>query len=183
MLNLSQTEKNMATVIEVLTAELKNIHTGRASASLVEDLTVMSYGNPTPMKAVASISVPEATQVAIRPWNSDELSAIEAAIREADLGVNPSNDGVMVRVNFPPLTTERRQELVKKIKQIAEEARIELRNIRRRAQDELKKDFDAGEATEDDKFSINKKLDEMIARFNDKIEEILKVKEEEILKV
>lgn len=183
MINLSQTEKNMQIVIEVLAAELKNIHTGRASASLVEDLTVMSYGAPTPIKSVASISVPEATQVAIRPWNTDELNAIETAIREADLGVNPSNDGVMIRVNFPPLTAERRQELVKKIKQIAEEARIELRNIRRKAQDELKKDFDAGEATEDDKFNINKKLDEIIGKFNDKVEETLRIKEEEILKV
>ncbi len=183
MLNLSQTEKNMQTVIEVLSAELKNIHTGRASASLVEDLTVMSYGAPTPIKSVASISVPEATQVAIRPWNTDELSAIETAIREADLGVSPSNDGVMIRVNFPPLTQERRQELVKKIKQIAEEARIELRNIRRKAQDELKKDFDAGEATEDDKFSINKKLDDMIGKYNDQVEEVIKAKEAEILKV
>lgn len=183
MPNLSQTEKNMQTVIEVLKTELKNIHTGRASASLVEDIKVMSYGQPTPIKAIASISVPEATQVAIRPWSPDQIGAIELAIRESDLGVNPSNDGVTVRVNFPPLTEERRRDLVKKVKQIAEEARIELRNLRRHTQDELKKELDSGQATEDDKFKVTKDLDEMIGKFNNEVEEVIKLKEAEILKV
>lgn len=183
MPNLSQTEKNMQTVIEVLKAELKNIHTGRASASLVEDIKVMSYGQPTSIKAIASISVPEATQVAIRPWSPDQIGAIELAIRESDLGVNPNNDGVTVRVNFPPLTEERRRDLVKKVKQIAEEARIELRNLRRHTQDELKKELDSGQATEDDKFKVTKDLDEMIGKFNNEVEEVIKLKEAEILKV
>lgn len=183
MPNISQTEKNMKTVIEMFQAELKNIHTGRASATLVEDITVMSYGQPTPIKGIASISVPEATQVAIRPWSPDQIGAIETAIRESDLGVSPSNDGVTVRISFPPLTEERRRDLIKKVRQIAEEARIELRNLRRHTQDELKKELDAGQATEDDKFKITKDLDEIISKFNNQIEEIVKAKEVEILKV
>lgn len=177
------TEQKMDKVIEILSDALKNIHTSRASTALVENIEVSAYGQNMAIKTMAQISIPEPTQIAIIPWNKDQLGAIETAIRESDLGVNPVNDGNAVRINLPPLNEERRLEVVKQVKKIAEEARVELRNLRHQAQDLLKKDIEADKATEDDKFKITKELDDLIGKYNGQIEDLTKRKESEIMTV
>lgn len=173
----------MNEVLEVLKREFQTIHTGRASTSLVEGVKVMSYGQPSPLKAVAHITVPEPNQIAITPWDKDQLSAIETAIRDANLGLNPVNDGHAIRVTIPPLTEERRKELTKQLQRMAEDARIALRDARRDAQESTRKDVESNQATEDDKFAVTKELDALIADYNGRIEEALKAKEAEVLKV
>lgn len=170
----------MEEVVAKLEAEFGGIHTGRASATLVEKIEVTSYGQPMPLKAVATINVPEANQIAITPWDKGQLTQIEAAIRESDLSVSPVNDGNAIRIVFPPMTAERREALVKEVSKIAEEAKVALRNVRHEFLDRVKKD---PEATEDDKFTATKEFDDLIEEFNGKVEAMVKAKEEEIRKV
>ncbi|MBI4032308.1 ribosome recycling factor [Candidatus Berkelbacteria bacterium] len=172
--------ERMEEVIERLAEAFGGIHTGRASTALVEKIQVTSYGQSMPLKAVASITVPEPTQIAITPWDKGQLVQIEAAIREAEIGVSPVNDGNAIRLTFPPLTQERREQLVKQLKTIAEEARVALRTVRHEQLEAVKKD---AETTEDDKFQATKAFDKLIDEFNGKIEAAVKTKEAEILKV
>lgn len=173
-------KERMEEVLRRLTEAFGGIHTGRASTALVEKIEVSSYGQTMPLKAVASITVPEPTQIAITPWDKGQLVQIEAAIREADLGVGPVNDGNAIRLTFPPLNQERREQLVKQVRVIAEEARVALRTVRHDQLELIKKD-DA--STEDDKFQATKDFDKLIEEFNGKIEAAVKAKEAEILKV
>jgi len=176
-----QTAKTrMDEVIQRLDEEFAGIHTGRASATLVEKIMVNSYGQMVPLKSVGSISVPESTQVAITPWDKGQLVQIEAAIRESDLGVNPVNDGNAIRVNFPAMTAERREQLVKEINKIAEEARVAMRGVRHEQLDAVKKD---PASTEDDKFTATKEFDKLIEEYNGKVDGLVKAKEEEIRRV
>lgn len=131
--SVRQAKERMKEVITRLSGEFANIQTGRPSTTLFEKIQVSSYGTMVALQTLASITLPEANQVAITPWNDDQLNAIENAIRDSDLNVNPINDGKAVRVNFPPMTQERRQELTKQLNKIAEEARIALRDIRHSA--------------------------------------------------
>lgn len=170
----------MEEVVQKLDTEFGGIHTGRASATLVEKIQVSSYGQMMPLKAVGTITVPEATQIAITPWDKGQLTQIEAAIRESDLNVSPINDGSAIRIVFPPMTTERREALVKEVSKIAEEAKVALRNVRHEFLDKVKKD---PEATEDDKFTATKEFDDLIEEFNGKIEALVTAKEAEIRKV
>ncbi len=170
----------MDEVLSKLGEEFQKIHTGRANPSLVEHVQVLSYGQPTPLKGVASITVPESNQIAITPWDKDMLGAIDTAIRDAGLGLNPVNDGNAVRITLPPLTQERRQELTKQVGKIAEEGRIALRDVRREAVDQVRGD---AEATEDDKFEVTKQLDDLIGSYNGKVEAMVKAKEQELLTV
>lgn len=179
----SETESKMKVVIEVLANELKKVHIGRANTGLVENILVSAYGQPTPIKALANISVPEPNQIAITPWDKDQLGAIETAIRESELSLSLVNDGNAVRVTLPPMTEERRQELVRQINKMVEEARIELRNLRHEALEKLKKEVEAGEATEDDKYKITQELDELIKKYNDEADKIARDKEAEVMKV
>ncbi len=181
--SVKQAKERMAEVLEKLEAEFANIHTGRPSTALFEKLQVSSYGTMVPLQSVASITIPEPNQVAITPWNIDQLQAIETAVRESDLNVNPVNDGKAIRVTFPPLTAERRQELTKQLGKIAEEARIALRDVRRDALDAIRSEEKAGNATEDDVFDVTKQLDELIDEKNRSIESIVEAKEKEILTV
>lgn len=169
--------------IEHFKSELDKIRTGRATPALVDYLTVDYYGTKTPLKQVASINVPEPRSLMIQPWDRGALGAIESAIREANLGFNPMNDGVVVRINVPALTEERRKDLVKALNHKAEESRITVRNIREEAMREIQNLEKDGLISEDDKFRAKDILQETVEEYNKKIEEMRKKKEADILTV
>lgn len=163
--------------------EVKKIRTGRANGEVFENLMVDYYGNKTPLKQVAGVTVPEARLVVIQPWDIDSLANIEAAIKMSDLNANPNNDGKVIRINIPPLNEERRKEIVKLLNQKAEEARIAVRNMREEAGQEIGKLEKDGKITEDDKYAGKERLQEMVNEFNEKIEELREKKEKEIMTV
>ena len=169
--------------IEFFKEEIGKIRTGRANPAMVEHLMVDYYGTKSPLKQVASINVPEPRLITIQPWDKDSLVSIEAAIRESDLGFNPANDGQVIRLNIPPLTEERRNELVKVLNQRTEDAKIAVRNIREELWKEIQNIEKEGKISEDDKFKGKEKLQEMIDEYNKKIEEIREKKEKEIMTV
>lgn len=174
----------MELAIEHFEGELKKIRTGRASASVLDSLMVEVYGQPTALSHVANIVALDAQTLQIQPYDPNNLNAISAAIREdLSLGLNPSDDGKVVRVSVPPLTTERRQEIVKQLKDKVEESRISLRNIRHEALNAAKEQEKAGEITKDDLHDAEKKLNELVDSHNQKLEEASKAKESEIMTV
>jgi len=163
--------------------ELAGLRTGRASAAMFDKIRVEYYGNPTPLNQVASISVPESRLVVIQPWDKGLLSEIEKAIQASELSLNPSSDGKVIRLNIPPLTEDRRKEIVKLAKNTAEQARVAIRNIRRDANDELKKQEKSGDISEDD---LKREEDQIQSLTDTSIEEInsaLEAKESEILEI
>jgi len=163
--------------------EASKIRTGRANPSLVENISVDYYGTRTPLSQVASISVPEARQLLIQPWDKGTLPLIEAAIRESDLGLNPGNDGTGIRIILPALTEDRRKELVKVLNAKAEDARIAIRATREDIWKAIQEGEKRGEITEDDKFSAKDELQKVVDDYNQKLEVLRKKKEEEILTV
>ena len=169
--------------IEALKKEFASVRTGRASLALLDGIKVDYYGTPTPLQQVASLSVPESRQIAIQPWNQKIISDIEKAIMKSDLGLTPTNDGKVIRINIPLLTEERRKQLVKVVRKNSEDAKVAVRNIRRDVNDEIKKLEKEKHLSEDD---TKKSLDE-IQKFTDsyvkKIDEILMHKEKEIMEV
>ncbi len=183
MSDFPQFRKKLDQVVERFQGELKNIRTGRATPALVEDLSVDYYGVPTPIQQVASITASDARSLAITPWSKDQLAAIEKAVRDSNLGFNPVNDGNVIRINLPALTEERRKELARLVGKEAEEARINLRKTREDQWSELQKQEKAGEISEDEKFQLKDKLQKVVDEYNQKIEEISKKKEEEVMKV
>lgn len=176
----SATKPKMQEQLTKLTDGLKTIHTGRASSLLVEDILVSSYGSMVPLKQVANIATPDATLITITPWDRSNVTAIETAIRESGRNLNPTNDGTMVRVALPPMSQERREELVKLVSKMAEETRIALRNVRKEAWEEVQGQVKAGQLTEDDKYDGEKDLNKMIDEFNDKVAELVTAKEKEV---
>lgn len=169
--------------LEHFAAEAAKIRTGRANPALVEGLLVDYYGTKTPLKQLATISVPEARQLLISPWDRGSLAPIEAAIRDSDLGLNPQNDGQAVRLTLPQLTEERRKDLVKQLNQRAEEARISIRTAREDAWKRLQEEERAGSLSEDDKFRGKDDLQKIVDEYNQKLEDLRKKKESEILTV
>lgn len=169
--------------IEHLKLEMGKIRTGRANPSMVEDLLVDYYGIKTPMKQVASINTPEPRLIVIQPWDRGALAGIESAIRESDLNLNPNNDGILIRVNIPMLTEERRKEMVKILNQKAEEGRIAVRSIREEIWKDIQDSEKEGKISEDDKFRGKEKLQEVVDDYNKKIEEFRTKKEAEIMTV
>ncbi len=163
--------------------EAAKIRTGRAHPGLVENLLVDYYGTRTPLKQIANINIPEARQILIQPWDKGSLVMIEAAIREADLGLNPGNDGSALRIMLPALTEDRRKDLVKALNQRAEESRIVIRNVREDIWKEIQEKEKAGEISEDDKFAGKEELQKTVDEYNHKLETLRKKKEEEILTV
>jgi ribosome recycling factor len=163
--------------------ELGQLRTGRASSALVENLTVDYYGAKSPMKQVASISIPEPRTVLISPWSKDSLVNIEKAIRDSQLNLNPMNDGQAIRINIPALNEERRKELVKILNQKAEETRVTVRKIRENIWDEIQELEKKGKIGEDDKFSGKDKLQKIVDEYNGRIDEIREKKEEEIMTI
>ena len=180
---LETKKTDLEKAIEHLQIELGKLRTGRATPSLVEDLKVDYYGTKTPLKQIAAINTPEPRTIMIQPWDRGALVSIESAIRESDLGFNPNNDGIVIRINIPMLTEERRKDLVKVLNQKAEESRIAVRMVREDALKEIQDMEKAGDISEDDKFKGKDKLQEIIDQYNKKIEEIRAKKEQDIMTV
>jgi ribosome recycling factor len=176
-------ERRMHKAVEVLKQDLAAIRTGRASSALVERITVDYYGAPTPINQVASISVPEARLLVIQPWDRKLLTDIEKAIQKSDLGINPNNDGQVIRLAIPPLNEERRREMVKTLHKKLDEHKVAIRNIRRDAQDKLRDREKKKEISEDELKRSTERLQKLTDRFIDEMEKVGKTKELEILEV
>jgi len=179
---LKDAEKRMKKAVEVLKGEFAGLRTGRASTVLVEDIKVDYYGSKMPLKQVAQISVPEPTQISIQPWDPSVIPAIEKAIRNSDIGAQPQTNGNVIRINLPPLTEERRREIVKRAGKLAEQARIAIRNIRHEVMKELEKLKKEG-VSEDEVKRAKDELQKITDRFTKQVDKLLSSKEEEILKI
>lgn len=180
---LLDAEEKMNKAIEVAREDFMTIRAGRATASMFSKILVEYYGTPTPIQQVASIAIPEARTAVVTPFDKTALGAVERAIRDSDLGVNPSNDGVVIHVPFPQLTEERRKEYIKVAKTKAEDSRISLRNIRRSAKEALEKLAKDGEVGKDDVARAEKALEELTSKSVTHIDDLLKNKEVELLEV
>jgi len=180
---IANTKEKMNKAIQSYSRELASIRAGRANASLLDRITVDYYGAPTPINQIAGISVPEARLLVIQPYDKTILGDIEKAILKSDIGLNPSNDGSVIRLSIPMLTEERRKELVKNVKKESEEAKIAIRNIRRDGNDDLKKLEKNGEITEDTLRGFNEDIQKLTDEFISKVDTLTKEKEKEILEV
>ena len=169
--------------LEALRKEMSRVRTGRASLTLLDGIRVDYYGVPTPLSQVASLSVPESRSIGIQPWDPKIIGEIERAIQKSDLGLTPINDGKAVRINIPPLTEERRKELVKVIKRMEEECKVAMRNIRRDGNESLKNSKKDKEFSEDDQFKHQEEVKKLTDKSIEKVEEVVKAKEKEILEV
>jgi ribosome recycling factor len=176
-------EAKMKKAIAALKDEFNTIRTGRASASLFDRIRVDYYGQKTPLNQVATISVPESRLVVIQPWDRSVIGEIERAIQKSELSVNPNNDGKVIRINIPPLTEERRKEYVKMAKNIAEQTRVSIRNLRRDANDELKKQQKDGTLSEDDEKRAMDEVQKVTDKYIEEVNTILEEKEKEILEI
>ena len=183
MENYPEYEGKMNKRVDEFHSELKTIRAGRANASVLDKVAVEYYGTMTPISQIGSISVPEPRMLVIQPWDQSVLGAIEKAINKSEIGIAPQNDGKMIRLNFPPLTEERRKELVKTVKKYSEEAKVQVRNIRRDALEDFKKKQKASEITEDDFKGVEKDIQALTDKYIKEIDEITASKEKEILDV
>ncbi len=173
----------MQKAVETLKSDLAAIRTGRASSALVERIQVDYYGTPTPINQVASIAVPEARLLVIQPWDRKMLPDIEKAIQKSDLGINPNNDGQVIRLNIPPMTEERRRDLVKSLHKKMDEHKIAVRNVRRDVQDKLRDREKKKEVSEDELKRSTERLQKLTDRYIDEMDKVGKSKEQEILEV
>jgi ribosome recycling factor len=180
---LNDADKKMAKAVEVTREEFAAIRAGRANPQMFSKLTAEYYGTPTPVQQLATFTAPEARIIMVAPFDVSALANIEKAIRESDLGVNPSNDGKVIRCVFPELTEERRKEFIKVAKQKAEEGRISVRNIRRNAKQALEKLEKDGDVGKDDAAAAEKRLEGLTKKHTDNIDEMVKHKETELLEV
>lgn len=180
---LTNCESRMKKACESLQNEYDGLRTGRASAAVLDKIRVDYYGTPTPINQVGTISIPEARQIVIQPWDKSVLPALEKAIMASDLGLPPNNDGKLIRLTFPPLTEERRKQLAKSAKQTAEQSKIAVRNIRRDAMDELKKSQKDGDISEDEAKTLEAKVQKLTDTYVAKVEQIAAAKEKEIMEV
>jgi ribosome recycling factor len=180
---LDEARTKMVKAVEFLQDEFSRVRTGRASAGIVEKLRVDAYGSEMPLQQLASFSVPEPRTLVIAPYDKTTINAIEKAIRNSDLGINPGNDGVVIRLAFPPLTEERRREFVKVVKTRAEDARVAVRNLRRQARHDLESFEKDGEISEDDLVRAEKELEKLTHDYVEQIDQKLQHKEHELLEV
>ena len=176
-------EEKMRKAVEAVAGELLRIRTGRASPSLLEGVKVECYGSSLPLNQVASIGVPEPRMILIQPWDKSILGEMEKAILKSDLGLTPSNDGNVIRLSVPPLTEERRRDLVKLVKRLAEDGRVSVRNVRREANERVKELEKQGHVSEDEVKRSQKKIQELTDKYSDKLDRILREKEREIMEV
>jgi ribosome recycling factor len=176
-------ETRMSDAVEAMDRDFNHIRTGRASTSLVERILVDYYGTSTPLNQLASISVPESTTVVIQPWDRGVLGAIEKAIQKSDVGITPNTDGTVVRLNIPPLTEERRRDLVKLVHRRMEEAKVEIRNHRRDAVDEIRKREKDGEIGADEARRELENIERSTHKWIDEVDRVAAAKEQEILEV
>ena len=176
-------EEKMNKTISVLEENFSEVRAGRANPAILNKVKIDYYGTPTPINQVAGISVPEARLIVIQPWDASILKEIEKAIIASDIGINPNNDGKVIRLNFPELTEDRRKELAKEIKKTAEEAKVAIRSIRRDGIDEAKKMQKDGEMTEDDQRDAEEKIQKMTDLKIAEIDKVLANKEKEIMNI
>ena len=183
MSDYSEFEEKMKKTCEALTAQLATIRAGRSNPSVLDQIRVDYYGVPTPVQQVASVATPDPRSLLIQPWDNSVLKDIERAILASDLGINPQNDGRAIRLVFPPLTEERRKDLVKQTKKYGEECKIAVRNIRRDAMDKFKKQQKASEITEDDYKDIEKDIQKMTDDYIKEIDTITENKDRELTEI
>lgn len=183
MAKYPEIEEKMNKRVDGFHSELKTIRAGRANAAVLDKVAIDYYGVPTPVAQVGSISSPEPRTLVIQPWDQTILKEIEKAIQKSEIGIAPQNDGKVIRLKFPPLTEERRKELVKQVKKYAEEAKVQIRNVRRDAMEDYKAKKKNSEITEDDLKGIEKDIQALTDKFVKEIEDITAAKEKEILEV
>jgi ribosome recycling factor len=178
-----EAEEKMDKAVHVVREDLAGVRTGRATPQMFSKIVVDYYGSPTPVNQLASFHLPEPRMAVITPYDKSSLNAIEKAIRDSDLGVNPTNDGNIIRVVFPQLTEERRKELIKVARHKAEESRVSIRNIRRHAKEQLDRYVKDGEVGEDDVVRAEKELEKLTHSYVDQVDDALRHKEAELLEV
>ena len=180
---LQITEEKMNKTVSVLERDYKSIRAGRANASVLDRITVDYYGTPTPIQQMAAVSVPEARILLIQPWDASTIKDIEKAILTSDIGINPQNDGRVIRLSFPPLTEERRREIVKDVHKAAEDSKVAIRNLRRDAIEKLKGMKKDSKITEDDMNDGEKKIQNLTDKFCKEIDGLAAAKEKEIMEI
>ncbi|MBO5852715.1 MAG: ribosome recycling factor [Clostridia bacterium] len=180
---LKNTEERMDKSLNSVGREFATVRAGRANTSILDRITVDYYGVPTPIQQIASVSVPEGRVLQIQPWDTSTLKLIEKAIQISDIGINPNNDGRVIRLIFPPLTEERRKELVKEVKKMAEDGKVAVRSIRRDAIEKLKALKKDNVITEDDQANGEKKIQNLTDKFCAEVDTLLAAKEKEILEI
>jgi len=182
-MKLSEAENTMQKTVEATQRAFNTLRTGRANATLLDKVMVDYYGSPTSLKSLANISTPDATTILIQPYDRSSLNLIEKAISLSDIGLTPSNDGSIIRLNIPPLTSDRRKELVKLATKYAEEGRVAIRNIRREALDTIRKQEKSAEISEDEARDQQDKLQKLTNKYTTRIDELLEEKEKDITTV
>lgn len=182
-MDYQELEDKMQKAVDYLIEELSAIRAGRANPAILNKITVEYYGVPTPLNQVGAISVPEARQILVTPWDRSLLGEITKAIQVADIGVNPINDGNGVRLTFPELNEERRKQIVKEVKALGEDAKIAIRNVRRDGIDDAKKLKNDGEMTEDELKGAEEKIQKITDKYTDKVDEAISKKEKEVMEV
>ena len=176
-------EDKMKKSVDSVSADFASVRAGRANAAVLDRIMVDYYGSPTPIQQIASISSPDARTLLISPWDKTAVKGIEKAIQTSDLGINPQNDGRVIRLSFPQLTEERRKELTKQVRKYGEEGKVALRNIRRDAMDDFKKKKKASEITEDDQKELEKELQDLTDKRCKEVDELTAKKEQELMAV
>lgn len=176
-------EDKMRKSIDSVAADFASVRAGRANASVLDRIMVDYYGSPTPIQQIAAISSPDARTLLISPWDKTAVKGIEKAIQNSDLGINPQNDGRVIRLGFPQLTEERRRDLTKQVHKYGEEGKVALRNIRREAMDEIKKQVKKSEITEDDQKQLEKELQDLTDKRCKEVDELTAKKEQELMAV
>ncbi|MBU2055282.1 MAG: ribosome recycling factor [Proteobacteria bacterium] len=176
-------KESMEKAINALEKSFSKVRTGRASLALLDGIRVEYYGTPTPLNQVASLSIPESRLIVISPWDNSVLGAIEKAIQKSDLGLMPNNDGKLIRLPIPPLTEERRKELVKVVRKMAEECKVKQRNARRDANEQLKDLKKDSEISEDDLYAFQEEVQKTTDRYIEKTDAILAAKEKEVMEI
>ena len=182
-MDLQELEGRMLKSIDVFSQNLSEVRAGRANPAILNKISVEYYGMPTPINQVAGISVPEARTIVIQPWDASVLKAIEKAILASDIGLNPNNDGKLIRLNFPELTADRRKELAKDIRKMAEDAKVSIRSIRRDGMDVVKDEQKKSEITEDQKADFEDKIQKLTDKYVAEIDKLLENKEKEIMTI
>jgi ribosome recycling factor len=176
-------KESMEKALQALEKSFSKVRTGRASLSLLDGIRVEYYGTPTPLNQLASLSIPESRLIVISPWDSSVLGAIEKAIQKSDLGMMPSNDGKLIRLSIPVLTEERRRELVKVVRKMAEECKVKERNVRRDANEQFKTLKKDNEIPEDELYNLQEEVQKLTDRYIEKADKLLSAKEKEIMEI
>jgi len=180
---LKDLETRMQAAVDALTREFAGVRTGRANAALLDGVRVEAYGNLTPIHQLATVSVPDPRTIVIQPWDASQMKEIEKGIAKSDLGLTPSNDGKVIRLTLPTLTEERRKQLAKSVGKFAEDARVAIRNVRREANDKLKALAKDKKVSEDEERRGHEQIQKATDRFNARVEELARKKEQEVLTV